>query len=265
MKEFIALLDQTLGLEASISLSIVTCSVCCLALRFFYLAKVRKIVALNQQNSISEIGFVSVSRLTPSIDMPFVVLLESVYHRFKNALFDFYLALPPSGDEDTAMVINNYKELIRIQDADQRMLKLVNASSSGEGIEQIEEFANKEKELEAMKSTITDLEQQVFDWKQHFSEKEELLRAKEQSHEQLEFELGEEQKKSAALLGEKETLEETLSQQKEEHEQEMSTLMLSFNKKEEQIRQADEANGHLENYIKELRAELQRSGGLCWR
>ena len=92
----------------------------------------------------------------------------------------------------------------------------------------------------------------------------ELLRAQEQSHEQLEFELGEEQKKSAALLGEKETLEETLSQQKEEHEQEMSTLMLSFNKKEEQIRQADEANGHLENYIKELRAELQRSGGICW-
>ena len=120
------------------------------------------------------------------------------------------------------------------------------------------------REVEAMKNTITDLEQQVFDWKQHFSEKEELLRAQEQSHEQLEFELGEEQKKSAALLGEKETLEETLSQQKEEHEQEMSTLMLSFNKKEEQIRQADEANGHLENYIKELRAELQRSGGLCW-
>ena len=255
MKEFIALLDQSLGLETSISLSAVTYSVCCLALRFFYLAKVRKIVALNQQNSISEIGFVSGSRLTPSIDMPFVVLLESVYHRFKNALFDFYLALPPSGDEDTALVINNYKELIRIQDADQRMLKMVNASSSGEGIEQIEEFANKEKEVEAMKNTITDLEQQVFDWKQHFSEKEELLRAKEQSHEQ---------KKSAALLGEKETLEETLSQQKEEHEQEMSTLMLSFNKKEEQIRQADEANGHLENYIKELRAELQRSGGLCW-
>ena len=115
-----------------------------------------------------------------------------------------------------------------------------------------------------MKNTITDLEQQVFDWKQHFSEKEELLRAQEQSHEQLEFELGEEQKKSAALLGEKETLEEPLGQQKEEHEQEMSTPMLSFNKKEEQIRQADEANGHLENYIKELRAELQRSGVLCW-
>ena len=198
------------------------------------------------------------------MDRPFVELMERVYHRFKNALFDYYLGSAPAGDEETALVINNYKELIRIQDADQRMLKLVNASSSGEGIEQIEEFANKEKEVEAMKNTITDLEQQVFDWKQHFSEKEELLRAKEQSHEQLEFELGEEQKKSAALLGEKETLEETLSQQKEEHEQEMSTLMLSFNKKEEQIRQADEANGHLENYIKELRAELQRSGGICW-
>ena len=60
-----------------------------------------------------------------SVDRPFVELMERVYHRFKNALFDYYLGSAPAADEETALVINNYKELIRIQDADQRLLQLV--------------------------------------------------------------------------------------------------------------------------------------------
>ena len=111
-----------------------------------------------------------------SVDRPFVELMERVYHRFKNALFDYYLGSAPAGDEETALVINNYKELIRIQDADQRLLQLVQMAAGGAGIEQVEEFASKDKELEALAKKVTELEQDVFDWKGRFSEKEEALR-----------------------------------------------------------------------------------------
>ena len=107
------------------------------------------------------------------MDRPFVELMERVYHRFKNALFDYYLGSAPAGDEETALVINNYKELIRIQDADQRLLQLVQMAAGGAGIEQVEEFASKDKELEALAKKVTELEQDVFDWKGRFSEKEE--------------------------------------------------------------------------------------------
>ena len=99
------------------------------------------------------------------MDRPFVELMERVYHRFKNALFDYYLGSAPAGDEETALVINNYKELIRIQDADQRLLQLVQMAAGGAGIEQVEEFASKDKELEALAKKVTELEQDVFDWK----------------------------------------------------------------------------------------------------
>lgn len=119
------------------------------------------------------------------MDRPFVELMERVYHRFKNALFDYYLGSAPAADEETALVINNYKELIRIQDADQRLLQLVQMAAGGAGIEQVEEFASKDKELEALAKKVTELEQDVFDWKGRFSEKEEALRARDQAFEQV--------------------------------------------------------------------------------
>ena len=177
------------------------------------------------------------------MDRPFVELMERVYHRFKNALFDYYLGSAPAADEETALVINNYKELIRIQDADQRLLQLVQMAAGGAGIEQVEEFASKDKELEALAKKVTELEQDVFDWKGRFSEKEEALRTRDQAFEQVEYELAAKEEKEA-----------------ETHEQEMSGMLQSLNKKEEQLRELNESADHLEAVIRELRAELQRSG-----
>ena len=185
------------------------------------------------------------------MDRPFVELMERVYHRFKNALFDYYLGSAPAADEETALVINNYKELIRIQDADQRLLQLVQMAAGGAGIEQVEEFASKDKELEALAKKVTELEQDVFDWKGRFSEKEEALRTRDQAFEQVEYELEEAARAELAAKEEKEA---------ETHEQEMSGMLQSLNKKEEQLRELNESADHLEAVIRELRAELQRSG-----
>ena len=89
-------------------------------------------------------------------------------------------------DDDSQMVINSYKELIRVQDQDLRTIKLATSSGQGAGIELIEEYEVKTKELEASGKRIQDLEQEVYDWKQRFSAKEEALREKDQSYEQLE-------------------------------------------------------------------------------
>lgn len=186
-------------------------------------------------------------------------LLERVYHRFKNGLFDYYLGLEPSADEETALVINNYKELIRIQDADQRMLQLVKMAASGTGIEQVEEFASKDKEVEALTKKVGELEQDVFDWKGRFSEKEELLRARDQAFEQVEYELEEARRKHAAAEEERAKLAAAEEKEAEKHEQEMSGMLQSLNKKEEQLRELNDSADHLEAVIKELRAELQRS------
>lgn len=186
-------------------------------------------------------------------------LLERVYHRFKNALFDYYLGIAPAADEETALVINNYKELIRIQDADQRMLQLVKMAASGAGIEQVEEFASKDKELEALQKRVTELEQDVFDWKGRFSEKEEALRTREQAFEQVEYELEEERRQHAAAAAEKEQLAAEGEKEREKHEQELSGMMQSLNRKEEQLRELNESADRLEAVIRELRAELQRS------
>ena len=193
------------------------------------------------------------------VDCPFVELLERVYHRFKNGLFDYYLGLEPVADEETALVINNYKELIRIQDADQRMLQLVKMAASGTGIEQVEEFASKDKEVEALTKKVGELEQDVFDWKGRFSEKEELLRARDQAFEQVEYELEEARRQHAAAEEERAKLAAAEEKEAEKHEQEMSGMLQSLNKKEEQLRELNESVDHLEAVIKELRGELQRS------
>ena len=193
------------------------------------------------------------------VDCPFVELLERVYHRFKNGLFDYYLGLEPVADEETALVINNYKELIRIQDADQRMLQLVKMAASGTGIEQVEEFASKDKEVEVLTKKVGELEQDVFDWKGRFSEKEELLRARDQAFEQVEYELEEARRQHAAAEEERAKLAAAEEKEAEKHEQEMSGMLQSLNKKEEQLRELNESADHLEAVIKELRGELQRS------
>ena len=193
------------------------------------------------------------------VDCPFVELLERVYHRFKNGLFDYYLGLEPVADEETVLVINNYKELIRIQDADQRMLQLVKMAASGTGIEQVEEFASKDKEVEALTKKVGELEQDVFDWKGRFSEKEELLRARDQAFEQVEYELEEARRQHAAAEEERAKLAAAEEKEAEKHEQEMSGMLQSLNKKEEQLRELNESADHLEAVIKELRGELQRS------
>lgn len=193
------------------------------------------------------------------VDCPFVELLERVNHRFKNGLFDYYLGLEPVADEETALVINNYKELIRIQDADQRMLQLVKMAASGTGIEQVEEFASKDKEVEALTKKVGELEQDVFDWKGRFSEKEELLRARDQAFEQVEYELEEARRQHAAAEEERAKLAAAEEKEAEKHEQEMSGMLQSLNKKEEQLRELNESADHLEAVIKELRGELQRS------
>ena len=88
-------------------------------------------------------------------------LMESVYHFFKDTLFSFFIGISPMFDDDSQMVINSYKELIRVQDQDLRTIKLATSSGQGAGIELIEEYEVKTKELEASGKRIQDLEQEV--------------------------------------------------------------------------------------------------------
>lgn len=197
-------------------------------------------------------------------------LMESVYHFFKDTLFSFFIGISPMFDDDSQMVINSYKELIRVQDQDLRTIKLATSSGQGAGIELIEEYEVKTKELEASGKRIQDLEQEVYDWKQRFSAKEEALREKDQSYEQLEYVSQNEKemlkKENSSLeeqirfLNEEKTmLEAAAEQSKEKHEQEMDAMMVSLEKKENQIRLLDSTVTNYDNVILELRQELQRS------
>lgn len=196
--------------------------------------------------------------------------MESVYHFFKDTLFSFFIGISPMFDDDSQMVINSYKELIRVQDQDLRTIKLATSSGQGAGIELIEEYEVKTKELEASGKRIQDLEQEVYDWKQRFSAKEEALREKDQSYEQLEYVSQNEKemlkKENSSLeeqirfLNEEKTmLEAAAEQSKEKHEQEMDAMMVSLEKKENQIRLLDSTVTNYDNVILELRQELQRS------
>ena len=196
--------------------------------------------------------------------------MESVYHFFKDTLFSFFIGISPMFDDDSQMVINSYKELIRVQDQDLRTIKLATSSGQGAGIELIEEYEVKTKELEASGKRIQDLEQEVYDWKQRFSAKEEALREKDQSYEQLEYVSQNEKKmlkkenssleEQIRFLNEEKTmLEAAAEQSKEKHEQEMDAMMVSLEKKENQIRLLDSTVTNYDNVILELRQELQRS------
>ena len=196
--------------------------------------------------------------------------MEFVYHFFKDTLFSFFIGISPMFDDDSQMVINSYKELIRVQDQDLRTIKLATSSGQGAGIELIEEYEVKTKELEASGKRIQDLEQEVYDWKQRFSAKEEALREKDQSYEQLEYVSQNEKemlkKENSSLeeqirfLNEEKTmLEAAAEQSKEKHEQEMDAMMVSLEKKENQIRLLDSTVTNYDNVILELRQELQRS------
>ena len=56
VRPYTALLEQTLGLETSWPPTRLTRRVCCLALRFFYLARVRAIVKAGTTNGLSAIA-----------------------------------------------------------------------------------------------------------------------------------------------------------------------------------------------------------------
>ena len=56
VRPYTALLEQTLGLETSWPPTCLTRRVCCLALRFFYLARVRAIVKAGTTNGLSAIA-----------------------------------------------------------------------------------------------------------------------------------------------------------------------------------------------------------------
>ena len=221
-------------------------------------------------NAMDEIRSVFRCLITDSLDITMVDLMESVYHRFKDTLFSFFIGLNPMFDDDSQIVINSYKELIRVQDQDLRTIKLATSNNQGAGIELVEEYESMTKKLEASGKQIQNLEQEVYDWKQRFSSKEEALREKEQSYEQLEYASQMEkesfEKEKEALNGqieqldkEKEELQEITEQNRDTHEQEMSAMMASLEKKENQIRTLDSTVTSYENVIQELRQELQRS------
>lgn len=219
---------------------------------------------------MDEIRWVFLWLITDSLDITMVDLMESVYHRFKDTLFSFFIGLNPMFDDDSQIVINSYKELIRVQDQDLRTIKLATSNNQGAGIELVEEYESMTKKLEASGKQIQNLEQEVYDWKQRFSSKEEALREKEQSYEQLEYASQMEketlEKEKEALNGqieqlnkEKEEFQEVAEQNRDTHEQEMSAMMVSLEKKENQIRTLDSTVTSYENVIQELRQELQRS------
>ena len=90
--------------------------------------------------------------------------------------------------------------------------------------------------------------------------KEEALRARDQAFEQVEYELEEARHQHAAAEAARAELAAKEEKEAETHEQEMSGMLQSLNKKEEQLRELNESADHLEAVIRELRAELQRSG-----
>ena len=179
------------------------------------------------------------------MDSTFVNKVSALFTRFHDTLFSYYIELPTDYEGDSQMVIDSYKELIRIQDQDCRTMKLVGGKE--EGIELAEQYEVKAAELETATHRIQDLEQEIYDWKNRFSVKEKSLREKEEAYEQLEYCAAdekskiEEEKKQLEdqvkkLEEEKESMKMSLEDHKNEHASEVETMMISLTKKEEQVR-----------------------------
>ena len=154
-----------------------------------------------------------------SLDSRVLEIISGVFDRFHTTLFSFYVNLPTEFESDSQMVIDNYKELIRVQDQDYRTMKLM--GGDGASIELAEQYETKMGELEQANRRLQDLEQEVFDWKNRFSTKEQALREKDEAYEQLEYCAGEEKK---TLQQEKEALEKRVSELENE-QQAMSETM----------------------------------------
>lgn len=165
------------------------------------------------------------------------------------------------------MVLENYKQLIRIQDEQLQTFDLLKKGGNA-GIEMIEEMKKKDELIEEMKKKGVTLEQEVFDWKERFSKKEVSCREKEQECEQFEYSLktlqvtaNEEKKKYEEeieeLKKELEIKEEEYKKHTEEKEQESSSMLIALNKKQDQITLLDETMKEYENTIDELRKDLQ--------
>ena len=210
--------------------------------------------------------------MTCRLDSRLVETLSALFDGFHDALFAFFIDLPTDFESDTQLIINNYKELIRIQDNDNRTMKLMGGAGGGGegGIELAEQYEAKTSELETAVRRIQDLEQEVFDWKNQFSEKEKAVREKEEAYEQLSSEFSEEKKR---LEGEKAVLEnevngmeeervnaaEELARVQKEHEQAMESMMVALKKKEEQVSYVNSENASLEQVIQELKEQLQKT------
>lgn len=168
---------------------------------------------------------------------------------------------------ETQLVIDNYKQLIRIQDNQLQTFDLLKKGGNS-GIEVVEELKTKDQEIEDLKKKQISLEQDVFDWKERFSQKEETLRSKEQECEQLEYSLNALQNSTSEektqyensiveLRDELEKKENEFKEYREEKENEMNTFLVNLNKKQEQINMLDDASNEYERTISELRQEIQ--------
>lgn len=171
--------------------------------------------------------------------------------------------------EEIQVILDNYKQLIRIQDSQIQTFDLLKKGGDS-GIEVIEELKKKDDLIEELKKKEISLEQDVFDWKERFSKKEHMLREKEQECEQFDYSLRDLQE---ATQKEKESFEQKIQELQEslqtskdafetyrnEKEQETSSFMISLNKKQEQINMLDDMTKDYETTITELRSELQNS------
>ena len=165
------------------------------------------------------------------------------------------------------MVLENYKQLIRIQDEQLQTFDLLKKGGNA-GIEMIEDVKKKDELIEEMKKKEVTLEQEVFDWKERFSKKEIACREKEQECEQFEYSLqtlqvtANEEKKQyeEEIEGLKKELEikaNEYQQYTQDREQESSSMMIALNKKQDQITFLNETMKEYENTIDELRKDLQ--------
>lgn len=193
-------------------------------------------------------------------------VFHSIFQEFKQNLFQYYLNYT-SNNEEMTMVLENYKQLIRIQDEQLQTFDLLKKGGNA-GIEMIEDVKKKDELIEEMKKKEVTLEQEVFDWKERFSKKEIACREKEQECEQFEYSLqtlqvtANEEKKQyeEEIEGLKKELEikaNEYQQYTQDREQESSSMMIALNKKQDQITFLNETMKEYENTIDELRKDLQ--------
>ena len=171
--------------------------------------------------------------------------------------------------EETQQVVDNYKQLIRMQDEQLQTFDLLRKGGDS-GIEVIEEMKKSQELVESLKKKQESLEQDVYDWKERFSEKEKRLREKEQECEQLNNSLQDlhdmakkEEEEKEEIIQELESqiqaTSEAFSQYREEKENEMNTYLISLTKKQEQIDLLNDATKDYEVTIAELKSDLQNS------